>query len=171
MAHRLRARHSNSLPPRRQRQVAATPGAADLNRCIQCGKCSATRPVSVWMDLTPRRVACSSGLSSRRSARLCSWRYFLSRYFSLVSFSPSSRAPTISSLPTTHGIPRHVLADALVYFSASSVPHSFGTSLRPSASRSPVASRRSKTTFLGSSTISAMGDSPSNSTPTVAART
>jgi heterodisulfide reductase subunit C len=37
-------------------QVAAMPGAADLNRCIQCGTCSATCPVSVYMDLTPRRV-------------------------------------------------------------------------------------------------------------------
>jgi heterodisulfide reductase subunit C len=37
-------------------QVAAMPGAADLNRCIQCGTCSATCPVSVFMDPTPRRV-------------------------------------------------------------------------------------------------------------------
>jgi len=38
------------------RQVAAMPGAADLNRCIQCGTCSATCPVSVYMDPTPRRL-------------------------------------------------------------------------------------------------------------------
>lgn len=37
-------------------EVAEMPGAADLNRCIQCGTCSATCPVSVYMDLTPRRV-------------------------------------------------------------------------------------------------------------------
>ena len=37
-------------------QVAAMPGAADLKRCIQCGTCSATCPVSLYMDLTPRRV-------------------------------------------------------------------------------------------------------------------
>ena len=37
-------------------QVAAMPGAADLNRCIQCGTCSATCPMSAYMDLTPRRV-------------------------------------------------------------------------------------------------------------------
>jgi heterodisulfide reductase subunit C len=51
-----RVKYQEELDPDFPDQVAAMPGAADLNRCIQCGTCSATCPVSVYMDLTPRRV-------------------------------------------------------------------------------------------------------------------
>lgn len=51
-----RIKYQEELDPDFPDQVAAMPGAADLNRCIQCGTCSATCPVSVFMDLTPRRV-------------------------------------------------------------------------------------------------------------------
>jgi len=51
-----RVKYQEELDPDFPDQVAAMPGAADLNRCIQCGTCSATCPVSPFMDLTPRRV-------------------------------------------------------------------------------------------------------------------
>jgi heterodisulfide reductase subunit C len=37
-------------------EVAKIPGAGRLNRCIQCGTCTASCPVSYAMDLTPRQV-------------------------------------------------------------------------------------------------------------------
>ncbi len=37
-------------------QVAKAPGCERLFSCIQCGTCSGTCPVSIYMDITPRRV-------------------------------------------------------------------------------------------------------------------
>ncbi len=51
-----RVKYQEELDADFPRRVADMPGAADLNRCIQCGTCSATCPVSSFMDLTPRRV-------------------------------------------------------------------------------------------------------------------
>lgn len=36
--------------------IAALPGGEKLFSCIQCGTCSATCPVSPYMDYTPRRI-------------------------------------------------------------------------------------------------------------------
>ena len=36
--------------------IRAMPGGEDILRCIQCGTCSSTCPVSVYMDQTPRRI-------------------------------------------------------------------------------------------------------------------
>ena len=38
------------------KEVAAMPGGEDIFRCIQCGTCSSTCPISVYMDQTPRRI-------------------------------------------------------------------------------------------------------------------
>ncbi|MBN1854392.1 MAG: 4Fe-4S dicluster domain-containing protein [Pirellulales bacterium] len=51
-----RIKYQEDLDPDFPDQVAAMPGAADLNRCIQCGTCSATCPISIYMDMTPRQV-------------------------------------------------------------------------------------------------------------------
>jgi len=37
-------------------RVAAQPGGERIWDCIQCGTCSAICPVSLYMDLTPRRI-------------------------------------------------------------------------------------------------------------------
>jgi heterodisulfide reductase subunit C len=37
-------------------EIMAKPGGEALRDCIQCGTCSGTCPMSVHMDLTPRRV-------------------------------------------------------------------------------------------------------------------
>lgn len=36
--------------------LASTPGGEQLQHCIQCGTCSATCPLSIYMDYTPRRI-------------------------------------------------------------------------------------------------------------------
>jgi len=38
------------------KEIASTPGCDNLFSCIQCGKCSGTCPLSIYMDYTPRRV-------------------------------------------------------------------------------------------------------------------
>ncbi len=40
--------------------ITAFPGCEDLYRCIQCGTCSSTCPVSVYMDHTPRKIIAMS---------------------------------------------------------------------------------------------------------------
>jgi len=36
--------------------VATKHGGEDLHRCIQCGTCSSTCPMSIYMDHTPRKI-------------------------------------------------------------------------------------------------------------------
>jgi len=42
--------------PEFPKEIAATPGCEDLEHCFQCGTCSATCPLSIYMDYTPRRI-------------------------------------------------------------------------------------------------------------------
>jgi len=37
-------------------EIMAVPGCENLDHCIQCGTCSGTCPLSIYMDLTPRKV-------------------------------------------------------------------------------------------------------------------
>ncbi len=38
------------------KEVMSTPGGEDILKCIQCGTCSGTCPLSPYMDYTPRQV-------------------------------------------------------------------------------------------------------------------
>ena len=51
-----RIKFQEELNPEFGREIAATPGGENLARCIQCGTCSATCPMSIYMDHTPRRI-------------------------------------------------------------------------------------------------------------------
>jgi len=42
-------------------EISAMPGAEALRDCIQCGTCSGTCPVSIYMDYTPRRLVALTG--------------------------------------------------------------------------------------------------------------
>jgi heterodisulfide reductase subunit C len=44
------------LNPDFSEQIQNTPGGEHLSSCIQCGTCSATCPLSIYMDYTPRRL-------------------------------------------------------------------------------------------------------------------
>jgi len=49
-------KYEEELDPTFAETVAAVPGGEHLWDCIQCGTCSATCPVSLYMDRTPRQI-------------------------------------------------------------------------------------------------------------------
>jgi heterodisulfide reductase subunit C len=49
-------KYQEELDPGFGEAVASLPGGEDLHRCIQCGTCSSTCPMSIYMDYTPRRI-------------------------------------------------------------------------------------------------------------------
>ncbi|HTQ85467.1 MAG TPA: 4Fe-4S dicluster domain-containing protein, partial [Candidatus Solibacter sp.] len=49
-------RFQREADPDWARQVSERPGCEGLFSCLQCGACSGTCPLSIYMDLTPRRV-------------------------------------------------------------------------------------------------------------------
>ena len=51
-----RIRYQEELHPEFGASISKLPGGEDLNRCIQCGTCSSTCPLSIYMDYTPRRI-------------------------------------------------------------------------------------------------------------------
>jgi heterodisulfide reductase subunit C len=49
-------RYAEDVHPAFPAEIMAKPGGEALRDCIQCGTCSGACPMSVHMDLTPRRV-------------------------------------------------------------------------------------------------------------------
>lgn len=49
-------RYERDLDPDFAKVISTTPGGEQLAHCIQCGTCSATCPLSIYMDYTPRRI-------------------------------------------------------------------------------------------------------------------
>jgi len=49
-------RYEGDLDPGFAEGIASIPGGERLAHCIQCGTCSATCPLSNYMDYTPRRI-------------------------------------------------------------------------------------------------------------------
>ena len=54
--YRRQIRLQRDADPEWGHRVAALPGCEGILTCIQCGTCSATCPLSVYMDYTPRRT-------------------------------------------------------------------------------------------------------------------
>jgi len=53
---RRRIRYQREADVGWTQRVMSQPGCEELYACIQCGTCSATCPLSIYMDFTPRRV-------------------------------------------------------------------------------------------------------------------
>lgn len=53
---RRRIRYQREADVGWMQRIVAKPGCEELYACIQCGTCSATCPLSIYMDFTPRRV-------------------------------------------------------------------------------------------------------------------
>ncbi len=49
-------RYAEDVNPAFPADIMAKPGGEALRDCIQCGTCSGACPMSVYMDLTPRRI-------------------------------------------------------------------------------------------------------------------
>jgi heterodisulfide reductase subunit C len=49
-------KHQREAHPEWAHQIAKLPGCEKLFSCIQCGTCSGTCPLSIYMDYTPRRI-------------------------------------------------------------------------------------------------------------------
>ena len=49
-------RYAEDVNPAFPLEIMARPGGEDLRNCIQCGTCGGACPLSIYMDLTPRRV-------------------------------------------------------------------------------------------------------------------
>jgi len=49
-------KYQREAHPEWAQQIAGLPGCEHLFSCIQCGTCSGTCPLSIYMDFTPRRV-------------------------------------------------------------------------------------------------------------------
>ena len=49
-------RYIEDVNPAFPLEIMKRPGGEDLQKCIQCGTCSAGCPLAVYMDYTPRRV-------------------------------------------------------------------------------------------------------------------
>jgi quinone-modifying oxidoreductase subunit QmoC len=49
-------KHQWEAHPEWAHQIAALPGCEKLFSCLQCGTCSGTCPLSIYMDYTPRRI-------------------------------------------------------------------------------------------------------------------
>jgi heterodisulfide reductase subunit C len=49
-------KYQREAHPEWAHEIAAQPGCEHLFSCIQCGTCSGTCPLSIYMDYTPRRI-------------------------------------------------------------------------------------------------------------------
>ncbi|MHC4081392.1 MAG: 4Fe-4S dicluster domain-containing protein [Planctomycetota bacterium] len=49
-------KYQEELEPDFCEEIAALPGGEGLHRCMQCGTCSSTCPMSIYMDHTPRQI-------------------------------------------------------------------------------------------------------------------
>ncbi|MBI4558573.1 MAG: 4Fe-4S dicluster domain-containing protein [Candidatus Hydrogenedentes bacterium] len=53
---RQRFKYEGELDAGFAREIMAMPGGENLNRCIQCGTCSGSCPVAMYMDYSPRKI-------------------------------------------------------------------------------------------------------------------
>ena len=51
-----RIKYQSTVDPDFVREIENTVGCDGLRKCIQCGECSAICPMSIYMDITPRRI-------------------------------------------------------------------------------------------------------------------
>lgn len=69
-------------------QISKLPGCERLYACIQCGTCSSTCPLSIYMDYTPRRVIQLVKEGFRQDALTCKTIWLCSSCYSCTARCP-----------------------------------------------------------------------------------
>jgi len=89
-------------------EVAATPGGANVNTCIQCGMCTGSCPVAGEMEYPPRKIIAMirAGMQDEVLSSSSMW-HCLSCYMCTVrcprNIKPTELAHTLESMATEHG--------------------------------------------------------------------
>jgi len=68
---RRKMKFQREADPRWAQEVAGRAGCEGLFSCLQCGTCSGTCPVSIYMDLPPRRIIALVREGFREDALTC----------------------------------------------------------------------------------------------------
>ncbi|HWR81885.1 MAG TPA: 4Fe-4S dicluster domain-containing protein [Candidatus Deferrimicrobium sp.] len=64
-------KYEAELDPGFAEEISSVPGGESLRRCMQCGTCSATCPLSIYMDYTPRRVLAMTRAGFKKEVLNC----------------------------------------------------------------------------------------------------
>ncbi len=70
------------------RQISARPGCESLFSCLQCGTCSGTCPLSIYMDFTPRRIVALVREGFRADALSCKTIWLCASCYSCAVHCP-----------------------------------------------------------------------------------
>ena len=70
------------------RRVSERPGCEGIFSCLQCGTCSGTCPLSIYMDLTPRRIIALVREGFRKEALSCQTIWLCASCYSCAVHCP-----------------------------------------------------------------------------------
>ncbi len=87
-------RHQRDCDPAWTRHVLGHPGCERLMSCIQCGTCSGSCPLSLFMDFTPRRVVALVREGFRREALGCQTIWLCASCYACAVHCPQNIAIT-----------------------------------------------------------------------------
>ncbi len=81
-------KYQREADPDWARQVSHRPGCEGLFSCLQCGTCSGACPLSIYMDLSPRRIAALVREGFRRDALSCQTIWLCASCYSCAVHCP-----------------------------------------------------------------------------------
>ena len=71
-------------------QISTQPGIDRIWSCIQCGTCSGTCPLSIYMDFTPRRIIALVREGFREDALSCQTIWLCASCYSCTAHCPQN---------------------------------------------------------------------------------
>lgn len=81
-------KYQREADPEWSEHVRALPGCERVSSCIQCGTCSGTCPLSIYMDFTPRRVIALIREGFRADALGCQTIWLCASCYSCAAHCP-----------------------------------------------------------------------------------
>ena len=85
---RRKMKFQREADPEWASQVAARPGCEGLFSCLQCGTCSGTCPLSIYMDFAPRRIIALVREGFRQDALTCQTIWLCASCYSCAVHCP-----------------------------------------------------------------------------------